>query len=136
MKRGTLMMVALVALGLIVSQAESQPGAKDARADKGAKDVKGAKDGKAGKGPPPRFELGDVFPGPLLAELKLTPAQEKELDGIKKDLKAKLNKILTDDQKKVIENFRPRGPGGPGAEKDGKGPPGKDGKDIKDGKGG
>ena len=70
--------------------------------------------GKGGQKGPPRFELGQVFPPPLLAELQLTPAQEKELDAIKKELKTKLNKLLTVEQKKKVENFRPRGPGGPG----------------------
>jgi hypothetical protein len=54
-------------------------------------------------------------------ELKLTPDQEKELDALKADLKSKLSKILTPEQKKAIENFRPRGMGGPGGEKGGKG---------------
>jgi hypothetical protein len=69
-----------------------------------------------------------VFPPPLLEELNLTPAQQKEYEAIKADLKTKLTKLLTDDQKKAIENFRPRGPGGPG------GPGG--GPDDKGGKGG
>lgn len=69
-------------------------------------------------GPPPRFQLGDVFPPPLLEELDLTTEQEKELEVIKSDVKAKLEKLLTADQKRTVENFRPRGPGGPG------GPPG------------
>ncbi len=64
------------------------------------------------KGPPPRFELGRIFPPPLREELQLTPEQEKELAALEKELKVKLTKILTDKQKKTIENFRPRGPGG------------------------
>ncbi len=94
------------------------------------------KDGKGGeKGHPPRFELGQVFPPPLLEELNLTPAQTKELDAIKAELKAKLDKLLTAEQKTTIENFRPRGgPGGPDGEKGGKG--GKGGKGSKGDKGG
>lgn len=71
-------------------------------------------DGK-GKGPPGkgRYELGKVFLPPLREELKLTPEQEKELVAIEKDLKEQLNKLLTDEQKKIAENFRPKGPGGP-----------------------
>jgi hypothetical protein len=90
----------VVGLALAVSPAVSQP--------PGGKDGKG----KEGRGGPPRFELGQVFPPPLQAELKLTPEQEKELDAIRKDLKAKLEKLLTDEQKKAVESFRPRGPGG------------------------
>ena len=86
---------------------------------------KGDKDGKQGKFGPPRFELGQVFPPPLLEELNLTPEQEKELESIKQDLKTKLDKLLTADQKKIVENFRPRGPRGFG------GPGGRDGKGFK-----
>lgn len=89
------------------------------------------KGGKGGEKGPPRFELGQVFPPPLLEELNLTPAQAKELDAIKAELKSKLDKLLTDEQKTTIENFRPRGgPGGPAGEKGGKG-----GKGDKGGKG-
>ncbi len=105
----------LVGVAIFASPAVSQP--------PGGKDDKGGK----GKGGPPRFELGQIFPPPLEAELKLTAAQEKELDAIKKDLKTKLNKLLTDDQKKTIENFHPRGPGGMGGEKGGKGGKGGEG---------
>jgi hypothetical protein len=112
-----------IGVALLASPAVSQP--------PGGKDDKDGK-GKDGKGGPPRFELGQIFPPPLEAELKLTPAQEKELDIIKKDLKAKLDKLLTADQKKTVENFRPRGPGGmggPGGDKGGKGGPGGPGGD-------
>ena len=59
-------------------------------------------------------------------DLELTKEQQKELDAIEKDLKAKLEKLLTAAQKKKVEEFRPRfGPpkGGPD------GPPPKDGPD-------
>ena len=82
------------------------------------------------RGGPPRFELGEVFPPPLLDELELTADQEKELDAIKQDLKARLEKLLTDDQKQRVEDFRPRGPRGPGGPDgggpDGNGPPPRD----------
>ena len=59
-------------LALIGSPAASQPPGKDGK-------------GKDGKGEPPRYELGQVFPPPLVSELKLTPEQEKELDAILAD---------------------------------------------------
>jgi hypothetical protein len=99
------MMAFAAGVAVVASPVLSQP--------PGGKEAKNGKDGKGEKGPP-RFELGQVFPPPLLDELKLTPTQEKELEAIKKDLKAKLEKLLTADQKKTLENFRPRGPGGPG----------------------
>jgi hypothetical protein len=91
-------MFAAIAM-LIASSAVSQPpGKKD-------DDAKGREKG------PPRFELGQIFPPPLLEELELTPEQEKELDAISKNLKQKLERMLTVEQMKKIENFRPRGPG-------------------------
>jgi hypothetical protein len=107
---------------LISSPVVSQP-----PEGKGGKD---GKEGKDGKGGPPRFELGKAFPPPLLEQLNLTPAQEKELEAIEKDLKVKLDKLLTADQKQIAADFRPRGPGGMG-EKSGKG-----GMGEKGGKGG
>lgn len=112
----------------------------------------GGKDGKDGKGKgPPRFEIGQILPPPLLEELNLTPDQAKEIEAIKADVKAKLDKLLTAEQKKTVENFRPRGgdrgpggpggdkgPGGPGGDKGGKGGPGGDkgGRPAGDKKGG
>jgi hypothetical protein len=82
---------------------------------------KGDKEG--GKGAPPKFELGQLFPPPVVEQLNLTPAQEKEIDAIKADVKAKLEKLLTEEQKKIVEDFRPGmgGPGGMGGDKGGMG---------------
>lgn len=110
-----------VATVFMVSNATSQP--------------PGGKDGKDGKGGPPRFELGQVIPPPLRAEMNLTPEQEKQLDDLKNEVKGKLSKILSPEQVKVAENFRPRFAGGPGGDKGGKGGPGGD-KGDKGGKGG
>ena len=122
------MLALSVGMMFVSTEAASQPPAG-----------KGGKGGE--KGAPPRFELGQVFPPPLLEELNLTPAQAKELDAIKTELKAKLDKLLTDEQKTTIENFRPRGgpggPGGPGGAAGDKGEKGgKGGKGDKGGKGG
>ena len=83
----------LASVLLVASQGVSQP--------PGGKDDKGKR-----KGGPPRFELGEVFPPPLMEELDLTPEQERQLDAIKKELKAKLEKLLTAEQKKKVESFR------------------------------
>ena len=49
-----------------------------------------------------------------MEQLKFTPEQQKQLDAIQKDLKAELEKLLTPEQRKLAEDFRPRGPGGVG----------------------
>ena len=104
MKRLLVSSLALGALILFVASAASQPGR-----DKGDK-----KDGPPG-GPPPRFQLGNLFPPHFKEELKLSKEQEKQIAELEMEVKAKLEKILTADQKKMIETIRPpRGPGGPG----------------------
>src|SRR5262245_3789817 len=78
--------------------------------------------GKGGKGPggPPRFELGKVLPPHVREELDLTPAQEKQIDELEREVKKRLEKILTAAQQKKVETIGPpRGPGGPG-DRDGK----------------
>ena len=51
-------------------------------------------------------------------QLKLTDAQKKDLAAMQKDLDAKLDKLLTDEQKKAYKEMKERGPGrrpgGPG----------------------
>ena len=66
---------------------------------------------------PPR--PGEVLPSFLQRALDLTPEQKAQLDELQKDVDSRLAKILTDDQKKTLDQMRRRGPGGPG----GFGPP-------------
>jgi len=77
--------------------------------------------GSPGSGPggmmggPPR--PGEILPGMLRRNLKLTAAQTKQLDDLQKEVDAKIEKILNDDQKKQLKAMRQRGPGmfgGPG----------------------
>src|SRR5947209_6685003 len=89
--------VVLAACGLIIVPATAQPPG----------------------GGPPRFQLGSVLPPPVRAGLGLNPDQEKQIAALEKDVKERLEKILTARQLKQIEEMRPRGPGGPGG-----GPPG------------
>jgi hypothetical protein len=82
----------------------------------------GDRKGDKGKGTP-RFVLGKAFPPFIRDELELSPEQEKQLAAIEDELREKLEKLLTEDQKKTVKAFRPRGPGGfPGGPPDG--PPG------------
>ncbi|HZZ82164.1 MAG TPA: hypothetical protein VFE62_26940 [Gemmataceae bacterium] len=86
----------------------------------GGKD-KGAKKDK--KGPPP-FELGKVLPAFLRESLELTNDQEKALNDLEKDVRAKMLKILTPEQVERLKELKGRKDGPP---KDGpkkaKGPP-------------
>ena len=105
------LMAFLAGVALIASPAVSQP--------------PGGKDGK-GKGTSGAFKLGSALPPALVEELKLTDEQKAKLAEIEKNLKGELDKLLTDEQKKTVERYRPAGPGAKGAgpgEKGGKAPP-------------
>jgi Spy/CpxP family protein refolding chaperone len=66
-----------------------------------------------GFGPPGgRFTPGQVIPGALKDRLELTEDQKTKIDALEKDLKTKLDKILTVDQMKKLQE----GPGRPGAD--------------------
>jgi hypothetical protein len=73
---------------------------------------------------PPR--PGEILPSFLQRALDLTPEQKAQLDELQKDVDSRLAKILTDDQKKTLDQMRRRGPGGPGGP-GGFGPPGRRG---------
>jgi hypothetical protein len=85
----------LVGMALSVAVAVSQPPAEGRR------------------GPPPRFELGKVLPPFVEEELDLSKDQKEQLARLEKDVKERLEKILTDKQKEKIKTLRPLGPGGP-----------------------
>ena len=101
---------------MIASTATSQPPGKDG--------------GKGGPGGGMKGGYGKIIPGFMIVQLKLTEEQKTAIAAIENEVKAKLDKILTAEQKKTLEN--PRGPGGdkgkgPGGDK-GKGPGGDRGK--------
>jgi Spy/CpxP family protein refolding chaperone len=65
-----------------------------------------------GKGPkgdkgPKGFQLGKVLPPFVVDELELTPEQEAKIATLEKEVRAKLEKILTAKQKRMIQNARP-----------------------------
>ena len=68
-------------------------------------------------GPPP----GEILPLPLQDQLRLTDAQKKQLADLQKEVDAKLDKVMTEEQRKQFKEMKDRGPGGPGG---GFGPPG------------
>jgi hypothetical protein len=61
---------------------------------------------------PPR--PGDILPPMMQERLRLSAVQKAELATIQKEVDARLEKILNDDQKKQFEEMRQRGPGGLG----------------------
>ncbi|QEG30551.1 hypothetical protein GobsT_53560 [Gemmata obscuriglobus] len=112
MKRALFGLAAFVAgVALMTSSAVSQP--PDGKGGKGA--------GKGGMRA--GFKLGTILPPFMVEELKLTDEQKTQLADLEKDVKTKLDKLLTDEQKKSLENARPGGgfPGGQGGDKGGKG---------------
>jgi Spy/CpxP family protein refolding chaperone len=66
--------------------------------------------------PPPgpgggMFEPGKVLPPHIRDALDLTEEQQDQLDRLEKDVKNRLMKILTADQKKTLKEMRSHGPG-------------------------
>lgn len=68
-------------------------------------------------GGPPR--PGQILPPMLRNRLELTDEQSKQVDALQKEVDARLDKILNEDQRQMLKEMRERGPGGPG----GFGPP-------------
>jgi hypothetical protein len=99
--------IALVAFGILavlfVPGMTQPPGEKE----------KGPKKDK--KGPPP-FELGKVLPPFVRDSLELTKDQEKAIGELEKEVRAKLLKILTDEQVQRLKELK--GPKGPPKDKD------------------
>jgi hypothetical protein len=58
-------------------------------------------------GRPPRFQLGNLLPPHVKEELNLTTEQQKQLAELEAEVKGKLEKILTAEQKQQIDRHRP-----------------------------
>jgi hypothetical protein len=67
--------------------------------------------GGFGRGGPPR--PGQILPPFLRDQLNLTEAQMKQLDALQKEVETRLDKILTDAQKKQLKEMPKGGRGGP-----------------------
>jgi Spy/CpxP family protein refolding chaperone len=76
--------------------------------------------GPGGFGGPP--QPGQILPGFLQERLSLTEEQKKQVSDIQKDVDARLEKILTAEQRKQLQELQERGPGGPGRGPGGEGP--------------
>jgi hypothetical protein len=55
---------------------------------------------------------GEILPQPLQDVLQLTDAQKKKLAELQKEIDAKLDKLLTEEQRKQFKEMKERGPGG------------------------
>ena len=55
---------------------------------------------------------GEILPGMLRQRLNLTAAQEKQVAELQKEVDARLEKILTAEQRDQLKAIRDRGPGG------------------------
>jgi hypothetical protein len=76
--------------------------------------------GPKGFGPPPPGP-GQLIPGFLRDRLNLSTEQKSKLDDLEKEMDAKLEKILTSEQKKLLQKMRQ---GTPAFGPPGFGPPG------------
>jgi len=120
MRRSVVGLAAFVAAALFVSAGLSQP--PGPKGKKGG--PPGQEKGPPGKKGPPRFELGKLFPPHVRDELQLTPDQAKQLAELEQDVRARLEKILSADQKKQIEEMGPPPKKGPPPDRpDGPEPP-------------
>jgi hypothetical protein len=72
----------------------------------------GGPGGPGGFGAPPR--PGQVLPPQMRLVLELSDEQEKQLDALQKEVDERLAKILTSEQKKMLDEVRSRGPRGGG----------------------
>jgi hypothetical protein len=85
--------------------------------------------GGPGMGGPGFFRLpppGVLLPPPAQDALQLTDAQKKQVAELQKEIDAKLDKVLTEEQRKQLKELKDRGPGGfgpPGGGPGGFGPP-------------
>ena len=75
--------------------------------------------GPGGPGGPGGGRFGPPMPGQVLPvflqeQLNLTDEQKKKIESLQKEVDSQLAKILTDEQKKQMQEMRDRGPGGPG----------------------
>ncbi len=81
----------------------------------------GGPPGGGGFGPPGGFgapRVGDVMPAQAADRLKLTPEQRRKMAELQKEVEARIQKILDDEQKAELKKMRETRPGG------GFGPPG------------
>jgi hypothetical protein len=94
-------------------------------------DGRGGPGGPGGRGPGGPPQLGVLMPDFVQETLKMTDEQKKKLAELQKETDAKIEKILTDEQKKQYKDMKDNpGRGGPG----GRGPGGRGGPEAQAGR--
>jgi hypothetical protein len=130
------MVLSLGAAGLGVLTAVAQPPEGEIRTRQAPPGrYGGGPDGRQPPGGPPRWELGRLIPPPIEDELNLTEDQQKQLHDLEKEVRDRVMKMLTSEQKDKLKRLQRRGgpPGGHGESPDrrrpprGEGPPDRDG---------
>jgi hypothetical protein len=74
--------------------------------------VKGAGPGPGGANPAAPFQPGQILAGIVRDRLRLSADQKKQIDQLQKEVDGKLDKLLSDEQKKKLKE-RPSGGGAP-----------------------
>jgi hypothetical protein len=110
----------VVALAVAATGVAQPPEGKDDRGGRPGGD-NAPPGGRAGPGRRGGFQLGTVLPPFAREQLNLTDEQQEQIAALEKEVKAKLERILTAEQKRTLRSMRP--PGAPrGAGDDQQGP--------------
>jgi Spy/CpxP family protein refolding chaperone len=119
--------LAAVALGVFTAMAQPPQGEIRTRQGPPQGPYGPPPDGRQPLGGPPRWELGKLIPPPIQDELNLTDEQQKQLHDLEKEVRDRVMKMLTSEQKDKLKRLQNRGLGGPpdgrGEPPDRRGPP-------------
>lgn len=109
MRKGAVVTFALsAALVLAMSASAQPPGGKGGKGGDGKGD-KGGK-GFGGFGFGMRPAPGEIMPGFIQEQLKLTDDQKKQFADLQKEIDAKIEMLLTEEQKAQFKRLREGGP--------------------------
>lgn len=123
MKRSLLTLLPVAAVIAWALVAAAQPpdrpdGGPPPQDDQQGDGRRGPQSDRSRRGGPPRWQLGTVIPPPIQNQLGLSEDQRQQLRDLEKDVKNRVLKILSDDQKKTLQRLQRRGPGGPPPDSD------------------
>lgn len=105
MRKGAILTFALSAAFLLTLSANGQPPAEKGQPGQPGQPGKGGFGG--GRGVP-----GQILSTGMIERLKLTEDQKKALADLQKEIDAKLDKMLTEEQKAEFKKMKEAGPGG------------------------